>query len=126
MVTITSLFIIATTAFNLPPNLLSSLCYVESAHDVNAIHHDDGGEDSIGICQVQLSTANTVGFRGTAKELLDPEVNTIVAAAILKYQMSRYHGNITKAVIAYNIGNSKGLTTTKYQRKVFKIWGHKE
>ncbi len=122
MVTITSLFIIATTAFNLPPNLLSAICWVESKHDVNAIHYDDGPEDSLGICQVQLSSAYTVGFRGTAEELMKPEINTIIAGAILKQQMDRYHGDIKKAVIAYNLGHAGSLTTTKYQRRVYQQW----
>jgi soluble lytic murein transglycosylase-like protein len=122
MNTLTALFLLASTSFNLPPKLIDSICYVETKYDRNAIHHDDGNEDSLGLCQVQLSSAQTVGFRGTAKELMDPKVNTIVAAAILKRQINRYHGNITKAIIAYNLGHAGSLTHTKYSDKVFTQW----
>lgn len=126
MNTIAALFITATTAFGLPPGLLSSLCYVESGHNISAIHHDDGSRrDSLGVCQIQLRTARTVGFKGTTKELMDPKVNIIVAAAILKTQINRYN-SVKRGVIAYNIGNAKNLTTTKYQVKVYKQWRHRE
>lgn len=118
---ITALFLTATTAFNLPPGLLSSLCFVESGHNISAIHHDDGAHDSIGICQVQYRSAYAVGFRGTEQELMDPKVNIIVAGAILKTQINRYH-NVKRGVIAYNIGNAKGLTTSKYADKVYEQW----
>lgn len=122
MTTLASLFILATTSFNLPTGLLSSICFIESGHDINAIHHDDGTTDSLGVCQVQLPTARTVGFKGTAKELMKPEVNTIVAAAYLKHQIDRYNGDIKRAVISYNIGSAKDLTSTKYQIKVYRHW----
>ncbi len=122
METLTALFLLASTSFNLPPKLLDSICYVETKYDINAVHRDDGLNDSLGVCQVQLPSAQTVGFRGTAKELMDPKVNTIVAGAILKRQLNRYHGNIKKAIIAYNLGHAGHLTRTKYSDKVFTQW----
>ncbi len=117
-----ALFINASTALDLPPGLLSALCMVESNHNPNAVHHDDGAHDSIGICQVQYRSAYQVGFRGTVEELQDPKVNIIIAAAILKTQINRYH-SVKRGVIAYNIGNAKNLQTSKYADKVFKQWG---
>lgn len=123
---INTLFMIVSAQFNLPPGLLSSLCYVESNHHINAIHHDDGNGDSLGICQIKLSTAQGLGFKGTQKELMQIENNIYYAGAYLQHQKSRYNGNITRAVIAYNIGSAKNLTNTKYQTKVFKQWGNLE
>jgi len=116
------LFITNSTAYGLPDGLLSSLCYVESKHKISAIHKDDGGADSLGVCQVKLATARSLGFKGTAKQLMNPKMNIKYSAMYLNYQVKRYHGNITKAVIAYNRGNARGLTTSKYARKVYKQW----
>jgi len=72
---IATLFLLMTIRFGLPPDLLSSVCYVETGHKVEAIHKNDGHGDSIGICQIKLASAQTVGYKGTEKDLLKPEVN---------------------------------------------------
>lgn len=126
MNTVTTLFIIVSAQFNLPPGLLSSLCYVESRHDLNAYHSDDGRGNSVGICQIKIDTAKDLGFKGTEKELMKPENNIYYAGAYLQHQRTRYNGSITKAVIAYNIGHAGSLTTSKYQYKVFKQWRNVE
>lgn len=112
----------AGASFDLPPNLLTSLCYVESGHKVAAVHQDDGNGDSLGICQIKLSTARFVGFKGTRKQLMDPTINIYYAAKYLGHQVQRYHGDLTKAVIAYNIGSARQLKTTQYSQKVMKQW----
>ena len=118
---LTLLFSLTSAQFNLPTNLLSSLCYVESKHDINAIHVDDGTSNSVGICQIKWSTAKWLGFKGTEKQLMDPKTNIHYAGKFLKYQQTRYKST-TKAIIAYNIGNAKGLLSTKYSAKVIKQW----
>lgn len=110
------------SAFGLPQGLLTSLCYVESGHKVEAIHHDDGNGDSLGLCQIKIQTARFMGFRGTRKQLMDPVVNMHYAAKYLAHQVERYHGDLTSAVIAYNIGSSRHLKVTSYSRKVFAQW----
>lgn len=119
---LSSLFIAFSLQYDLPPGLLSALCYVESTHNISAVNPDDGKSASLGICQVKLKTAKWMGFKGTEADLMKPENNIKYAAAYLKYQLVRYD-NLPKAVIAYNLGNAKGLTTSAYQRKVFKTWG---
>ena len=113
--------------YNISPGLLSALCYVESNHAVHAIHLNDGGSNSVGVCQIKLRTAQAVGFRGTERELSDPTTNVYWAARYLHWQLNRYDGDILKAVSAYNAGshrlNSQGLTINrKYVRKVFNAW----
>jgi soluble lytic murein transglycosylase-like protein len=125
MNTLTALFMTMSLQYGLPPKLLSSICYIESTHNVHAVHHDDGGADSLGVCQIKLATAKGLGFKGTAKQLMDPKLNIKYAAKYLSHQIKRYNGSIEKAVIAYNKGNAKGLTTSKYQRKIFKQWRRK-
>ncbi len=119
---ITTLFLLASIQYELPIGLLDSLCYVESHHDVAAIHHHDGNGDSIGICQIKLSSAKLVGFKGAEKDLFNPKINIKYAAAYLQHQRQRYSGDLEKSVIAYNFGSAKQLTTSNYQRKVFNKW----
>jgi soluble lytic murein transglycosylase-like protein len=106
---------------HLPPGLLESVCWVESRHVVSAIHHDDGSGDSLGICQVKYKTAKWLGFKGTEKDLMKPGNNIKVSAMYLRYQINRYK-NVEKALIAYNRGNAKNLTRTKYSIKVINKW----
>jgi soluble lytic murein transglycosylase-like protein len=118
---LTAIFVSMSSQYNLPPGLLYSLCYVESKHNVHAVHHDDGATDSLGACQIKLNTARWLGFKGTQQELMEPFTNVRYAAKYLAYQIHRYR-DIRKAVIAYNLGHAGILTTTKYQSKVFKEW----
>lgn len=123
---INMMFMIVSAQFNLPPGLLSSICFVESSHNPTVIHHDDGRGDSLGICQIKLETAKGLGFNGDKKELMTIENNIYYAGAYLRHQQVRYNGDISKAVIAYNIGHAGNLTATKYQYKVFKQWSEGE
>lgn len=118
---LTLIFIAATNTFNLPNNLLSSLCYVESAHNVNAVHNDDGNGDSLGVCQVKFNTAKFMGFKGDEEDLMDPRVNAYYAAKYLAHQINRYN-SIEKGIIAYNMGSAKQLTETEYSVKVMNEW----
>jgi soluble lytic murein transglycosylase-like protein len=116
-----TLFTTISISLGLPPGLLSSLCYVESKHKINAIHHDDGTEDSLGICQIQYTTAKQLGFKGTKEQLMDPKNNIKYAGLYLKHQISRYN-SVQKGVIAYNQGHCGTIRTTKYQRNVYRRW----
>lgn len=118
---VTSLFLTISLQYGLPLGLLDSLCYVESKHKINAIHHDDGGSDSIGICQIKYSTAKSLGFKGSVKDLYKPQNNIKFAALYLRKQINRYN-NVKRGVIAYNRGNAKLLTSSKYQVKVYTRW----
>jgi soluble lytic murein transglycosylase-like protein len=125
MVSIATLFIATTINHSLPVGLLESLCYIESKHDIYALHKDDGGSDSLGICQIKLSTARSLGFKGTKQQLMEPAVNIHYAGKYLKHQLLRYR-SIERAVIAYNLGHSGRLTSSKYQIKVYEQWRHYE
>lgn len=116
------IFSTATQIMELPTGLLESVCYVESTHNIRALHINDGGTDSYGVCQVKYETARWLGYRGSANQLMDPSINIFYAAKLLKKQILRYNGNIEKAVIAYNRGNARNLTQTRYSKKVLTEW----
>ncbi len=120
-------FAVSTSFFNLPPGLLSAVCWVESNHRPHAINKYDGGTPSYGICQIKEKVARDLGYNGTIKELhKNPITNAWYAAKLLKYQLDRYEGDPRKAVSAYNMGHfkeRKGKTLNrKYVSKVFKAW----
>lgn len=122
-------FIAAAEIFNLPPGLQSAVCHVESGHRTHVIHHHDGKGNSLGVCQIKLSTARTLGYTGTATQLMDPEGNIYWSAKYLRKQLSRYPGDISKAVAAYNSGSYKESSIIKgkarnqaYVNKVFNAW----
>lgn len=118
---ITTIFVTVSVQLDLPKDLLASLCYVESNHKIHAVAYNDGKTHSYGVCQIKLETAKDLGFKGTEKELMKPENNIYYAGLYLKKQIQRYEC-LKKGVIAYNRGNAKGLTTSKYQIKVYNHW----
>ena len=115
------IFLNASQTFTLPPALLDSLCFVESGHNQAAVHLDDGGSNSVGVCQVKLRTARWLGFKGTEQQLLKPKTNVYYAAKYLAYQLHRYK-NVEKAIVAYNKGNATNLLSSKYSVKVINQW----
>lgn len=122
-----ALFLSVSQNYNLPPQLLSSLCYVESTHRVNAFHMDDGNSPSLGVCQIKLGTARLLGFKGTQERLMVPEINILYSGKYLHKQLRRYNQDLHKAIAAYNSGtwlvNEKGETKNRqYVQKVLKAW----
>ena len=114
--------LVARVAFEaeVPPDLLVSICTVESSLNPKAINRNDGGKGrhSIGLCQIQLRTAKWLGFRGTQKELYDPETNARFAAKYLRYQLGRYDHIWTYAIAAYNAGSVR----RRVNRKIINYW----
>lgn len=109
---------IVALTYNLPPDIFTAVCYTESHFNANVIAKNDGGEDSIGLCQIKLSTARHMGYKGNKRGLLDPVTNATYAAKYFKHHLKNNNGNIVDAVISYNIGHKTNYT--KYVNEVFK------
>lgn len=125
--TLTALFIAVSQTFSLPPGLLSAVCFVESGHRPNAHNEYDGGSPSLGVCQIKLSTARLLGFKGTEKELKDPENNVFYAGKYLASQLRRYSYDPVKGIAAYNSGSFRdgghGLPKNfRYTWNVISVW----
>lgn len=106
----------------LPRGLLNAICTVESNLKPSAIRHNDGGSDSIGLCQIKLSTARSVGYRGNARQLFIANRNMYYAGKYLAWQIKRYHGDYAKAVTAYNQGTCYSHGGSRYLAQVFTEW----
>lgn len=125
--TLALLFLAASNTYSIPANLLSAVCFVETGHKTNVIHHHDGSGDSLGVCQVKLATARLMGFKGSYNELMKPEINIDYSAKYLSYQLQRYNWDFGKAIAAYNSGshrvNDRGVTKNRaYVSSVIRAW----
>lgn len=125
--TLAAVFTLVSTTYDLPKGLLSATCFVESGHRIQVVNHKDGGSRSNGVCQMKLATAKYLGFQGTEKELMKPEVNVYWAGLYLQRQLKRYDGDVRHAVAAYNAGSlrldDKGnIRNQKYVTKVYMAW----
>jgi len=116
---LTKAFQLAGLLTGVDPQLLSSVCYVESHHNINARVLHDGGSPSYGACQVKLATARALGYVGREGGLMEPSLNSYYAAKYLAQQKRRY-GTWTKAVSAFNCGHACG--NKKYVRKVLNLY----
>lgn len=99
-----TIILLAAKAVKVPGALLLAICIHETGLK-NALVPHDGGTPTFGICQVKKDTAVFLGFKGTAKELMNPETNALYAAKYLHYQLDRYDGSWSKSVSAYNAGS---------------------
>lgn len=111
---------IITKALLLPVGLLHSVCEVET-RNTNIVRYIDGDSPSYGVCQVKYSTASMFLKGIRPKHLMDECTNYLAAGLYLQYNKRRF-GTWERAVIAYNQGNPKKAVSTKYLRKVEKLW----
>ena len=107
MIEVVAALMAASVETGIDYSILHSLCKVESGLNPAAINHYDGGTHSYGLCQIKLSTAKLMGYRGDATALMSPKTNAMYAAKYLKHQLNRYDGNMWYAVSAYNMGTAK-------------------
>lgn len=113
----------AAYAEQVPPELLSAICFVESSHR-NITVANDGGSASHGPCQVKIGTARMIGYTGSIKGLDDTYTNAIWAARYLKRHLLAYNDSWVAASAAYNAGSLRhsvdgDIVNRDYVRKVF-------
>lgn len=107
------------------PNLLESICYVET-NIRNVDNMTDGGSPSYGVCQIKLETANWMKeyYRLPGEPLIEsdlrvPEINIFYSGLYLKYNVKRYKGDLKCAISAYNAGRCVTFNS-KYVNKVLR------
>jgi hypothetical protein len=72
----------AADASGIPRAALRAIVWCESGWDASAYLAEQGGDGSVGLCQVLLSTAQGMGFTGTATDLMDAATNASYGARI--------------------------------------------
>lgn len=80
--------------------LLAALVEAESSFLPNAV----SSVGAVGLTQVMPSTARWLGQQGDLNALTDPSQNLEVGAAYLARLLTRFDGDITMALAAYNAG----------------------
>lgn len=103
--------------YELPDGLLDAVKHVESSGNHRAIVKKDGksGKTSYGLFQIQYASAKTVGYKGAASALMDPEVNIEYGAKYLKWLLDTHGNNVAWALSCWNYGpNSTVCKTKKY------------
>jgi soluble lytic murein transglycosylase-like protein len=114
--------------FTIDPILMYAICSVESNCNSRVRNVNDGTEaqrfvgiisGSYALFQLKLATVRSLGFKGTEKDLLKPEINSYYAAKLLKHLYIRYGNNTLKVLSAYNAGKYT-TTNSPYVTKVVK------
>lgn len=82
---------------------------------------------SVGLMQIMLSTARTLGFKGHYAELYDPETNIRYGTELLR-RLKLQYGNVRDMAAAYNAGQARKDVHGRYynQEYVDKIMRIKE
>jgi len=113
--------------FDLDPDLIYSIIYVESKWDPCAVSH----KGAIGLMQIMPTTALIFDKNLKTEELFDPIINMEIGILYFKALLSYYEQfhpkaiAIKKALIAYNAGpyaKSIPSESKNYVKKVFKIF----
>jgi soluble lytic murein transglycosylase len=108
------------------PALLLAICFQESSF-LNVVVPHDGKSASWGVCQVKHSTAKWIEPGTHPSSLLDPVVNSRIAAKYVSWLLTRYKKNQWCAATAYNSGPSRlrpvecvRRFSSRYSRKIKK------
>lgn len=70
----------------IPSGFFVAMAGRESGYDPANVTHEDNGEDSIGLFQVNAGEASSVGYDGA--DLTDPQVNTAVIVALMNRNLN--------------------------------------
>jgi soluble lytic murein transglycosylase len=111
--------------YELDPALLAAVIYQESRFDARA----ESSSGAIGLMQLLPETAKgialrTGGSRFEVDDLYDPEINVRYGAWYLRHLLTKYDGDLRKALAAYNGGQGnvdRGVEfaeTTAYVERV--------
>jgi soluble lytic murein transglycosylase-like protein len=92
---------------NLPADIAEAVIRVESDYDPTAI----GNVGEIGLMQVRPSTAAMLGFKGTAEELAQPDVNIHFGVTYLAKAWLLTNGDLCRTLMKYRAGHGEEVMT---------------
>lgn len=109
----------AAKEYRVDPRLIRAIITVESNWNPFAFRHEPQISDtSWGLMQVLLSTGRRISGNSslTSKQLAQPTVNILIGTKYLRELFTRYKGNLTDVIAAYNAGSAirSHLDVTKY------------
>ncbi|UXN05200.1 MULTISPECIES: lytic transglycosylase domain-containing protein [unclassified Bartonella] len=89
-------------ANNVPVDMAHAVVKTESNYNKNA----RGRAGEIGLMQIKLSTARSLGYRGSAKALYDPQTNIEYGMKYLGLAHQLSGGNMCNTILKYNAGHA--------------------
>jgi hypothetical protein len=92
---------------DLPADIAEAVIRVESDYDPTAI----GNVGEIGLMQVRPSTAAMLGFKGTAAELAQPEINIHFGVTYLAKAWRLTNGDLCRTLMKYRAGHGEEVMT---------------
>lgn len=104
-----------------PGWLVNAIIKVESNGNPNA----KGRHGEIGLMQIKLATARSVGYRGTRKALFHAATNVTFGTAYLNLAIKRAGGNLCHAATLYNRGVYAKPRRSAYAAKVMRAAGRR-
>ena len=110
--------------YEVDPELVMAVMYVESEFDINA--YNDG---CVGLMQVSEENAEWYREDAGVTDIYDPQQNIHAGVFHLSYVLNRYDGNVNMALMAYNMGGGRanelfwqyGVYECKYTRDVMEV-----
>lgn len=97
--------------YSLDPKLIFATIMIESGGDAFAIRHEPQINDaSYGLGQLLYGTARLIGFKGSAEDLYNPEINIDLIGKYHRRNLDTYGEELTpeQLTTAYNTGNPYG------------------
>ena len=85
--------------YNVPADLIETVIEIESGFKPRARNGS-----AVGLMQIMLPTARSMGFQGTQQELFDPETNIRYGAAYLAAAQDAANGDLCGTVMRYQSG----------------------
>jgi soluble lytic murein transglycosylase-like protein len=81
-------------------SLVAAIIHVESGGNPRTV----GRAGEIGLMQIKMQTARSVGYNGSRRGLFDPATNIRYGTAYLNIALRRTHGNACQAATLFNAG----------------------
>lgn len=99
-----------------PDALVRAIIHVESGGNPKA----RGAHGEIGLMQIKLETARSVGYSGSRRGLFDPETNVRYGTAYLAIAWQRAKGDLCRAASLFNMGVFARPRCTAYGHTVIR------
>jgi hypothetical protein len=100
-----------TARTNLPADVAEAVVFVESGYNSAVV----GSAGELGLMQLRLETAATLGFKGNAAELAEPDLNIHYGVLYLSRAWRLAGGDLCRTLLKYRAGLDEEETTPRSQ-----------
>jgi len=100
-----------TARTDLPADIAEAVVFVESGYNSAVV----GSAGEVGLMQVRPGTAATLGFKGTAAELAEPDLNIHYGVLYLNRAWRLTGGDLCRTLVKYRAGHDEEEMTLRSQ-----------